>query len=132
LVEVTDSQGQKKYQLIPLYFPAYFRSMSVRLYSFDGKAVVPKAGDCKVVTWTWQEIEGVRYKMVTKTQPFNTYEEALAFVARQSSGNYNIVSSDPLVSPVPLDELKDFVLRHDSEIMVTDTIPQIRIFEYVK
>jgi oligosaccharyl transferase (archaeosortase A-associated) len=136
VVEVTDSEGNKRLQLQPFYFPAYYRSMSVRLFMFEGKAVTPGPDDCKVISWTWQEIEGVQYKRVTSTQSFDTYEAALAFIAGQSSGNYKIASSDRFVSPVPLEELNGFALRHDSEATVrvssTETIPEVRIFEYVK
>ena len=137
VVETTDSQGNKVLQLNPFYFPEFYQSMSVRLYCFEGKAVVPEPGDCRVISWTWWETEGVQYKRVTSTQTFDTYEAALAFIAGQSSGNYNIVSNSPYVSPVPLEELTGFALRHDSQITEPssysgDTIPQVRIFEYVK
>jgi hypothetical protein len=97
--------------------------------------VTPGPGDCKVFSWTWWEYEGVQYKRGKSPQPFDTYEAASAFIAGQPSGNYNIVSNNPFVSPVPLEELKCFALRYDSEITVpssSDTIPQVRIFEYVK
>jgi len=135
VVETTDSQGKTQLQSATFYLPAYYQSMSVRLYCFDGKAVTPGPGDCKVFSWTWWEYEGVQYKRGKSPQPFDTYEAASAFIAGQPSGNYNIVSNNPFVSPVPLEELKCFALRYDSEITVpssSDTIPQVRIFEYVK
>jgi asparagine N-glycosylation enzyme membrane subunit Stt3 len=131
-------EGAEKgvYQLRTFYLPEFYRSMSVRLYSFEGKAVTPGLGDCKVISWTWKEIEGANYKMVTNTQTFDTYEAASAFMAKQSSGNYNIVGNNPFVSPVPLGELKGFALCHDSETTVqlsqSDAIPEVRIFEYLK
>jgi dolichyl-diphosphooligosaccharide--protein glycosyltransferase len=132
-VQMSDEQWQP----MIFYLPAYYQSMSVRLYNFEGKAVTPGPSDCKVISWTWKEVEGVRYKMVTNTNPFGTYEAALAFVTSQKSGNHNIVSSNPFVSPVPLEELEGFALCHDSDASVQwsesgDTIPQVRIFEYVK
>jgi hypothetical protein len=111
--------------------------MSVRLYNFEGKAVTPGPSDCKVFSWTWWEYEGVRYRRGKSPQAFDTYEAALAFIAGQPPGSCYIVSSNPFVSPVPLEELKSFALRHDSETTVPwsnsgDTIPEVRIFEYVK
>jgi oligosaccharyl transferase (archaeosortase A-associated) len=136
VVETTDSQGKTQYQSATFYLPAYYQSMSVRLYSFEGKAVTPAPGDCKVFSWTWWEYEGVWYKKGKSPQTFDTYEAALAFIAGQPPGNYNIVSNNPFVSPVPLGELKSFALRHDSEITVqppqSDAIPEVRIFEYLK
>jgi oligosaccharyl transferase (archaeosortase A-associated) len=136
VVETTDSQGKTQLQSATFYLPAYYQSMSVRLYNFEGKAVTPGLGDCKVISWTWWEYEGVQYKRGKSPQTFDTYEAALAFIAGQSSGNYNIVSSNPFVSPVPLEELKGFALRHDSETTVqlsqSDAIAEVRIFEYLK
>jgi hypothetical protein len=110
--------------------------MAVRLYMFGGEAVTPKPDDCKVISWTWTEaIEGVRYKMVKSTQSFDTYEEATTFIAGQSSGNYNVVSFSPVVSPVPLEGLNGFNPVYDSQIKTlvgTETPAQVRIFEYVK
>jgi len=88
-----------------------------------------------LVLWKWEEREGVLFKRVTSAKSYQ-YDEALAVMADNPSENYEVVSSNAFVSPVPLEELKGFALRHDSEISVprssTDTIPQLRIFEYVK
>jgi dolichyl-diphosphooligosaccharide--protein glycosyltransferase len=126
-------EGAEKgvYQLRTFYLPEFYRSMSVRLYCFEGKAVVPGPGDCKVISWTWKEMEGANYKVVTNTQTFDTYEAASAFMAKQSSGNYNIVSSNPFVSPVPLEKLQHYQLVHDSGQSMSG-LPEVRIFEYVK
>ncbi len=56
-------------------------------------------------------------------------------MASQPSGNYDIVSYSPFISPVPLEELDGFALRYDSESTVKvsgEYIPEVRIFEYVK
>ncbi|MBN2098564.1 MAG: oligosaccharyl transferase, archaeosortase A system-associated [Dehalococcoidia bacterium] len=123
-------------ELTTLYLPAYYQSMSVRLFNFGGKAVTPGPDDCMVISWTWWESEGVYYKRVTETQTFDLYEAALAWIASQSSGNYNVVSYSPFISPVPLEDLEGFALRYDSEttksVSKTETIPQVRVFEYVK
>ena len=135
--QVKDEQSNTSYyQLKPYYFPEYYRTMSIRLYCFDGKAVTPGTGDCKVISWEWWEREGVRYKMVVDKKDFDTLEQASAWIAGQSPGNYNIVGENPFVSPVPLEELSGFTLRYDSEITEPvrgiGTFPQVRVFEYVK
>ncbi len=73
--------------------------MSARLYCFEGKAVTPAPGDCQVISWKRTRAEGAQYKMVTHTEAFDTYEAALAWIAGQSSGNYNIVSEQPVRQP---------------------------------
>jgi hypothetical protein len=57
----------------------------------------------------------------------------VAWIASQPSGkySYNIVNGSPFVSPVPLEELKGFALRFDSTA-TQRSMPQVRIFEYVK
>jgi oligosaccharyl transferase (archaeosortase A-associated) len=123
-------------ELATLYLPAYYQSMSVRLFNFGGKAVTPGPDECMVISWTWWESDGVYYKRVTETETFDMYEAALAWIASQPSGNYNVVSYSPFISPVPLEELDGFALRYDSEttksVSSTQTIPQVRVFEYMK
>ncbi len=69
-ISVTGKSGQDFYdrfvvetadgelQLATFYLPAYYQSMSVRLYNFGGKAVTPGPDECKVVSWTWWESGG--------------------------------------------------------------------------
>lgn len=136
LVETTDSEGQKSYTPAVFFYPAYYQCLSVRLYLFEGRAVTPAPGDCKVITWTRRVAEGVEYKVVSQTETFNSYAAAQAAIAsRAASGkSYSIVGSDPRVSPVPLEELASFSLVHDSAQTVNWTgsaaVPYIRIFEY--
>jgi len=135
--QATDAQGNAYLQLTPYYFPQYYRSMSIRLYCFEGKAVTPAPGVCKVISWKWWESsEGAQYKMVIDKKEFDTADKASAWIAEQPSGNYEIVGESPFVSPVPLEELTGFKLRRDSVITermsASEHIPQVRIFEYVK
>ena len=138
LVETTNSQGAKSYTQATFFYPAYYQCISVRLYLFEGKAVTPAAGSCKVITWKPVLSEGTEFKVVTQTESFDSYAAAQAAVAaRPASGHYAIVSSDPRVSCVPLEALTHFTLIRDSTETVTwsragDTVPQIRIFEYTK
>ncbi len=136
LVQSEDQQGAASYTPALFFYPSYYRCLSVRMYLFDGRAVTPAPGDCKVITWTRRMAEGREYKVVTQTQAFNSYAAAEAFVASKASsgGNYSIVSSDPRVSPVPLEGLTSFSLVHDSVDKVrwssSAEVPYIRIFEY--
>jgi oligosaccharyl transferase (archaeosortase A-associated) len=145
-VSVTGKSGQDYYdqfvvetgdgelQLVTFYLPAYYQSMSVRLFNFGGKAVTPGPDECMVISWKLQQREGVWYKWVEDTETFDTYEAALAWMAVQPSGNYNIVSHNPFVSPVPLEEMEGFELLYGSETTVRvsgEYIPRVRVFEYV-
>jgi len=122
-------------QPVSLFHPAYYRSMVVRLYNFDCKAVVPTES----IVISYEEkvsSEGQRYKEIVGSWSFSTYEAAEAYISSQESGNYQIVSPDPFTSPVPLEELQHYKLIHSSDELVAfagdKTVPEIKIFEYTK
>ena len=120
---------------VQLFHPGYYHSLSIRLYNFDGKAVTPE----KTLVISYQKKisqEGVPYKEITGVEEFASYEEAKAYISTQESANYQIVSDNPFVSPVPLAALEDYKLIHSSDDAVQlpgtgITVPQVKIFEYV-
>ncbi len=127
-------QGGKVVPVI-LFHPEYYRTLSVRLYSFDGEAVVPEHST--VISYEERvSREGVTYKLITGSQSFPTDEKAIAHISRQTSGNHKIVSDNPFVSPISMERLKHYRLIYDSKTSVgqmdvrTDTA--IKIFEYRK
>lgn len=118
-----------------LFHPEYYRSLCVRLYSFDGEAVSPER--CIVISYEEKvNRQGVIYKEITGSQSFPTYEEATAYISRQTSGNHKIVGDNPFVSPVPLERLEHYRLIYDSRTSVAEldfrTDPVVKIFEYHK
>jgi asparagine N-glycosylation enzyme membrane subunit Stt3 len=119
---------------VRLMTPDFYRSLLVRLYCFDGEAVA--GGKPFVVTYTDQVSKGVHYKVVTNAQQYDSYQAAQSYIAAQPSGNYDIVSTNPFVSPVPLEAVPDFKLVYSSQYSITysenATVPQIKIFEHVK
>jgi dolichyl-diphosphooligosaccharide--protein glycosyltransferase len=118
---------------VVLYYPAYYRSMAVRLYTFDGKAVTPT--ESLVVQYDNRvDPNGTPYRLITGAQRFSTYEEAEAYIATQGPGNYRIASSNPLTSPVPLDAVVDYELVYSSPtgVSVVDRVmPGVKVFEYL-
>ncbi len=129
------SQGER---LLPvkLYHPEYYRSLSTRLYSFDGEAATPG----KTFVISYQEKiarEGVFYKEITGAEEFSTYDEAEDYISSQNSGNHRIVSDNPFISPVLLARVKDYELVYSSEETITGpgggiTVPAVKIFRYLK
>lgn len=125
---------QNKVSQVLLYYPEYYRSLAARLYNFDGKAVTPQ----NTIVISYQESQdkktGQLFKTLTGVQQFATYQEAQAFVSSQPSGNYKIVGTNPMKSPVPLEALESYKLVHSSEgtINVQDVgaVPLIKIFQY--
>jgi len=105
----TQTGGQFTY----LFYPAYYQSTVARLYNFDGKNVTV----VQPIAISYVErvgSGGEKYKEVTSGQPFSTYEDAQAYVANQTSGNYRIVGADPFTSILPLEGLDSYELVYSS------------------
>jgi len=117
-----------KLQAVFLYQPAYYNSTVARLYNFDGKAVVPT--ESLVISYS-KEVspEGISYKLITNAWSFPTYEEAEAYIAGQTSGNYRIVGTDAFSSPVPLEKLNSYEFVYPTESTTTTT--PVKIFKYL-
>jgi len=123
-----------KLEPVALFYPAYYRSMVVRLYKFDGKAVTPE----ETIVISYQEKvsrEGVRYKEITGSKAFPSYDEAEAYILSQEAGNYRIVGTNPFATPVPLEELQHYKLLHQSDATATvdgKRVPSVKVFQYTK
>jgi len=127
-------QQGTNYEPVVLFFPEYYRSMVVRLYNFDGKAVIPQT---VTVINTADRLgpQGKTYKEIMDIKEFATFNEAQEFISSKKSDNYIIVSDDPLKSPVPLEELEQYALQYSSTQKNSDfykPLPNIKIFEYHK
>jgi len=123
-------------KLLPIifYYPEYFRSLSTRLYNFDGQQVVPESTmviSCEDAV----DRTGTAYRRVTSVRSFDSYQEAEAYLLGQESGEYRIVSPDPMASPIPLEALDHYRLVHSSEESTRhlegDLIPTVKVFEYL-
>jgi len=111
-----------------LFYPAYYNSIVVRLYNFDGKAVTPT--ESVVIAYEERVASGEqKYKEITWGGNFSSYEDAQAYVAAQTSGNYTIVGTNPFSSPVPLEELSSYEFVYPTE--ATTTTPPVKIFKYL-
>jgi len=116
-------------QLVVLYYPAYYQSTVARLYNFDGKAVVPTA-ESIVVSYEGEVTSGEeKYKIITGVESFPTYEDAQAYVASQTSGNYRIGGASPFSSIVSLEELNSYELVYPPEATTSTTT--VKIFKYL-
>jgi dolichyl-phosphooligosaccharide-protein glycotransferase len=119
-------------QAMPLYYPAYYESTVARLYNFDGKAV--NATQPVVISYQEQTSGGQKYRQVTSGQAFDSYADAQAYVANQTSGNWEIVGANPFASIVPLEELKSYELVYQSNATAPFqglTMPSVKIFKYL-
>lgn len=122
-------------KLIPIqvFYPEYYRSMCVRLYNFDGKAIT----EGKPMVFAYDEkvnSAGDRYRQITDFQEFSSYKEALNYVESKGAANHVIVGANPFISPIPLDMVPDYKLLYSSKsgILHQDAgmIPEVKIFAY--
>jgi len=120
------SEGSAALTPVMIYFPEYYRTMAVRLHTFGGQAMVPES--VMAISWEWRNsTEGIRYREITKTESFPTYEEAARFV-EEESGNWLVGSPNPSTTPVPLEAVQHFALRHaEGDI---GGVPEVRVYEF--
>ncbi|MFA5400930.1 MAG: oligosaccharyl transferase, archaeosortase A system-associated [Dehalococcoidia bacterium] len=133
--ELCWQQKEGKYVPLLVFYPDYYRTMVVRLYNFDGKAVTPAS----TLVMAWQERQlpdGQKFKEITELKKLRSYTEAEAFIKGQVQGDYRIIGTDPLVSPVPLEALTAYHPVYQSEetagVGSPAQLPAIKIFEIKK
>jgi len=125
---------------ITLYHPDYYECMIVRLYSFEGKQVIPYESTHVISYEDRISKSGRVYKFITEHKLFTTYEEALEFIELSGSSKYRIVGYDAFTSPIPLEKLENYNLVYKSPSTVVEiqeatgalrTISEVEIFEYI-
>ena len=99
----------------------------------EEKEVTPE----KSLVISYQEVsqEGTQFKLITGAEEFGSYEEAEDYLLSQESDSYRIVSSNPFISPVPLEAVESYNLTYSSnstvEISDVGAVPAVKIFEYI-
>jgi dolichyl-diphosphooligosaccharide--protein glycosyltransferase len=118
-------------QWATLFYPAFYQSMAIRLYNFDGKAVTPATNSSIVISYEEKAASGgQKYKEITWGQSFSSYEDAEAYLASQTSGNYRIVGTSASTSPVPLEAVNSYQRVYpDPDVTITSTT--VKIFNYL-
>jgi oligosaccharyl transferase (archaeosortase A-associated) len=116
-----------------VFYPEFYRSMIVRLYDFDGLAVTPQY--TTVMTYQDQQLPGGQaFKEILGYKNFKNYSDAEAFISSPKDGQYKIIGTDPVVSPVPLEQLKEYKLVYQSTQKASagspTLLPAIKIFQY--
>ncbi|OIP27037.1 MAG: hypothetical protein AUK39_03600 [Dehalococcoidia bacterium CG2_30_46_19] len=120
--------GNGTLQPVRLFYPSYYNSTVVRLYNFNGEAVVPAENATIVISYMDQvDRQGMGYKEITGSWSFSTYEEARDFISSNASENYKIIAVDPFKSPVPLEKLEHYQL-----VYATSSPYPVKIFKYTE
>lgn len=120
---------------ILLYHPAYYQSMSTRLYIYGGEAATP-ANSTLVISYVERtNSKGARYKEISSAHQFATYDAAKSYLDSQTGSNYRIVGNNPLATAVPVEKLSNYKLIYESPSKVQPEqgifISSVRIFEYL-
>lgn len=118
---------------LPLFYPQYYESLSVRLFNFDANAVTPQYVDT-VAYEVRYNAEGKPFNLITDNKRFGSYAEAEMFVSQNSE--YMIVSNSPFVSPIPLDKLDGLEMVYEStdKVAVSSVrgMSKVKIFKYTE
>jgi oligosaccharyl transferase (archaeosortase A-associated) len=124
-------QTEQGGQFTTLFYPAFYQSMAIRLYNFDGKAVTPATNSSIVISYEEDvTTDGQPYKAITSGKAFATYEAAEAYLAAQTSGNWRIVGTSGSNSPVPLEALTDYERVYPDPADTTASTA-VKIFKYL-
>ena len=124
------------------YYPEYYRTLGVRLFHFDGQAVTEEKP--MVIEWDFITADdGSVYKVITRMNSFDSYQDALVHLQTEAGENSRIVGLYPFVSPIALDEMEDIRIVYTSEGVTSHTdseppgwesiriiLPEVKIFEY--
>jgi dolichyl-diphosphooligosaccharide--protein glycosyltransferase len=123
-----------KYSPLLVFYPEFYNSTVIHLYNFDGKQVVPQSA----LIMAYQDqvtADGQKFKEITGLKSFKSYAEAESFISSQKQGQYRIIGTDPLSSPVPLAELTGYKQAYQSEQKASSgstPLPAVKIFEYTQ
>jgi hypothetical protein len=124
-------QTEQGGQFTTLFYPAFYQSMAIRLYNFDGQAVTPATNSSIVISYQEEPTgDGQKYKAVTSGQAFATYEDAQAYLAAQTTGNYRIVGTSASNTPVPLEALTEYERVYPDPADSTASTA-VKIFRYL-
>lgn len=117
-------------QQVSFFYPSYYQSAVVRLYNFDGKAVVSSESSTVVLSWEWKTSDaGQQFKQIVGSWAFNSKEDAEAYITTQETGDYVLGSPNPFVSPISLAEMQYYELVYASP-QTTNSQAFVKIFEY--
>jgi hypothetical protein len=123
-----------KLEPVILYNPEYYRSMSTRLFVFEGQAVVPADSTYVISFEDKRAAGGEPYKEITSIRQFPTYERAVSFLEENPDLGYLLVGYSQLRSAVPLERVEHYELVYESAPPTPEpgqvALSEVKIFEY--
>jgi asparagine N-glycosylation enzyme membrane subunit Stt3 len=122
--------------LVPvwLFYPAYYRTMAVRMVAYGGGAAEP-AGSSYVITYAQRtDAQGRGFREILESKAFATYPEAEAYLSSLGPGPHRLVGRDPRRTCVPVEALARLRLRDRESAVIPRGrgVPTVSIFERVR
>ena len=123
-----------KYSPLLVFYPEFYSSTVIHLYNFNGEQVIPQS----TLIMAYQDqvtADGQKFKEITGFKIFKSYADAESFITSQKQGQYRIIGTDPLSSPVPLAQLAGYKQVYQSEQKASSgstPLPAVKIFEYTQ
>ena len=114
------------------FYPEYYETMLVRLFNFSGEAFQPGAYNVIGYADTGGLPEAPR--LITALETFDTYDEAMDYIAEANDEHVRLVSADPLVSCVALEALEDYAVVYESHTRTAlggRQVPEVKVIEYL-
>jgi hypothetical protein len=108
-----------------LFYPAYYQSLSVRLYNFNSEAIA----SVKPIVITYvdkADDKGNRFQQVLESREFGNYQDALSYT--NGGKNRKIVGRNELESCVPLDKVTGYQLVHASTQKISGQ-SEVKVFQ---
>lgn len=121
-------------QPIILYYPEYYRTLISRLYVCRGQAYQPSEVHV-VECHETRGAAGEPIKEIIFSRQFDSYAEAGAFVEQDKSKAYRIVGVSPYYPCIPLEDMHDYRLVHQSPEMLGrrsgQEVRYVEIYEFL-
>lgn len=112
---------------LKIYLPEYYRTMAVRMYNFDARAIVASPEVSIFTTKLVRGDAGLDFETVVSEHKFPTEEKAREYVEHHSGETMIFGSRDPMVSCVNVDELPD--VKRVFASSERDSLRVVKVFE---
>ena len=90
---------------VRIFLPDYYRSIAVRMFNFDGRAIVAAPEVSVFTTQIMHTVGGPDLEALAAEQKFPSEERAREYIASNPGASMLLGSRDPMVSPVNVEEL---------------------------
>jgi dolichyl-diphosphooligosaccharide--protein glycosyltransferase len=117
---------------VTVYYPAYYRTMCARLYTFGADAFTPANATWLIAVEDARDAEGRR--IIRERRRFETHAAAVEYATGHPDEPWQLVGFTPYRSCVPLEKLERFRRVYHSPAVAAArgdrTVSEVEIFEF--